>query len=87
MSKPIARVVFSVLIALALVVGIYTSVLGASLQASAKSGRAQADTNLILSVGHHRTLVQKVESFETQVDAYDELKSDCDRDSTIDPEG
>ncbi|MBC7877308.1 MAG: hypothetical protein H7Y59_09085 [Anaerolineales bacterium] len=87
MSKPIARIVFSMLIALALVVGIYTSVLGASLQASAKSGRAQADTNLILSVGHHRTLVQEVESFDVQSDSYDELESDCDHDSTIDPEG
>jgi hypothetical protein len=57
MSKPVARVVFSLVIALILVVGIYTSVQGAILNSDLSSRGAQASMNagVKLGVQHDRS--------------------------------
>jgi len=83
MSKPIARVVFSVLIALVLVVGIFTSVQGAMLNAGAKSGQAQVN----LSLSPYRTSVHKLDSFGVSTDTYRESEHDCNSESGVDPDG
>ena len=86
MSKPIARVVFSVLIALALVVGIYTSVQGAALNAGTKSAHAYA-VGVSLGLRHNRTLAPESASSAAQsADTYDQSDGGCNRDSTINPE-
>ena len=55
MSKPIAKVTFSVLIALALIVGIYTSVQGAFASAGTRSGQAHVDAGLNADLSHPRS--------------------------------
>jgi len=79
MSKPIARVVFSVLIAFALVVGVYTSVQGALLHESTKGAQAHG-------VSLYRTSAQQLNSFGAQGDKADQPGHDCYSDSTINPE-
>ena len=87
MSKPIARVVFSALIALALVMGIYTSVQGAMLNAGTKSGQAHVDAGLNLSLRPYRISVNESNSFGTQADTYNQPGHDCQSESGIDPDG
>jgi len=63
MSKPIAKVTFSVLIALALIIGIYTSVQGAFASAGTRSGQVHVDAGLNADLNHVRTSpVQEVQS-------------------------
>ena len=83
MSKRIARVVFSVLIALVLVAGVYSSVQGAMLQAGTKNGQSHVD----LSLRQYRTSVSGFDSFDTQDGTYDKSGHDCGSDSSIDPDG
>lgn len=87
MSKPIARVVFSVLIALVLVAGIYTSVQGAMLNASTKSAQAYIDAGVNLGLSRHRNSVPKLDSFGAPADTYDQSGRDCKSESGIDPDG
>lgn len=64
MSKPIAKVTFSVLIALALIVGIYSSVQGAFLSAGTRSGQVHVDAGLNADLSHVRSSpVQEVQNF------------------------
>ena len=87
MSKPIARVVFSVLIALVLIVGIYTSVQGAMLNASIKSAQAYIDAGVNLGLSRPRDSVHKLDSFGAPADTYDQPGHDCKSESGIDPDG
>ncbi len=82
MSKPIARVVFSVLIALVLVVGIFTSVQGARLNAGTKSGQAHVN----LSLRHDQASTRELGSFGSQADTYDKSGHGCDSESWVDPD-
>jgi len=82
MSKPIARVVFSVLLALALIAGIYTSVQGAMLNAGTKSGQAHVN----LGLHPDRTSIQSPDSFGLQADPYGKREHGCHADSSINPE-
>ncbi len=82
MSKPITRVVFSVLIALALVVGIYTSVQGAMLHAGTKSGQSHVN----LGLRPYRISVREMDSFGAQADLYGEREHGCHSESSIDPD-
>jgi len=67
MSKPIAKVTFSVLIALALIVGIYSSVQGAFSSAGTRSGQIHVDAGLNADLSHVRSSpVQEVQSFLQQ---------------------
>ena len=54
MSKPIAKVTFSVLIALALIVGIYSSVQGA-FSVGTRSGQVHVDAGLNADLSHVRS--------------------------------
>ena len=78
MSKPIARVVFSTLIALALIVGIYTTVL-----AGARSGQAHIAAGAKQSL--QRTSVQEFRGLDAQTDTSDMPKHDCGEESWTDP--
>jgi hypothetical protein len=84
MSKPIARVVFSALIALALVVGIYTSVLGASASVGTKSAQGYISADASLNLRQAQDSAQKSDSFEVQPDASNQSGHDCQND--INPE-
>ena len=80
MSKSISRVVFSTLIALALFVGIYTTVL-----AGAKSGQAHIAAGAKQALVHQRTSAQELSGFDTQADTYDQPKHECGDQSWTDP--
>ena len=91
MSKPITRVAFAVLITLALLVGIYTSVQGAFSSAGTRSGQVQVDAGLNVDLSHPRSSVPALSSFETQAGNYVEPEADmrndggCSSDSKTDP--
>jgi hypothetical protein len=69
MSKPFTKVAFAVLLALILIVAIYTSVQGAWLNAGTRVGQAHVDAGLHANLSHSRSSVQ-LSSSETQLDAY-----------------
>jgi len=72
MSKPIAKVTFSVLIALALIVGIYTTVQGAFSSAGTRSGQVHVDAGLNADLSHVRSSpVQEVQNFLPQGESVD----------------
>lgn len=76
MSKPMTRITISLLIALALVAAIYSSVQGANLSGGqVASASVSAEANFSSSP----TSIQ-------EFNGTDDLKGDCDRDSTINPE-
>lgn len=54
MSKPVARIVFTVLISLAILAAVYTTVYGAAFSAGASSGRAQVTAGLMPDLSHSR---------------------------------
>jgi hypothetical protein len=76
MSKPMTRIAFSLLIALALMIAIYSSVQGANATEQTANARASAGANFGIS----QTSMQE---FNT----YDDLgEGDCHHDSIINPE-
>jgi hypothetical protein len=85
MSKPVARVVFSIVIALILVLAIYTSVLGASsseVATKSAQGYIGADASLSLSQGQNAS--QELNSFESK--GADQGDEGCNHDSMINPD-
>ena len=83
MSKPITRVVISALIALVLVVGVFTSVQGAMLNAGTKSGQSYV---LTLGLSQNRASANDHKSFGAQAGSFDQSGHDCQSDSAINPE-
>ena len=82
MSKPVARVVFSALIAIALLVGVYTSVQGA------RNEQAQVGAGLNLSLDRNRITVDGADSSTGPSDAPQDKgqgEGGCDHDTQIDP--
>ena len=55
MSKPVARVVLSVLITVAILAGVYMTVYGAAFSVGASSGRAQVTAGLMPDLSHYRS--------------------------------
>jgi hypothetical protein len=74
MSKPIARVVFSVLIGLVLIAAISTSVQGGLgrklLKTGANSAQAHVVSGLMTNLNHYRSSVSELESSAMQGDTY-----------------
>ena len=86
MSKPITRVAFAVLITLALLVGIYTSVQGAFSSAGTRSGQVHVDAGLNADLSHVRSSpVHEVQNFLPQGD-YMDRPHGCHSESRIDPD-
>lgn len=68
MSKPFAKVAFAVVLALILIVAIYTSVQGAN--TGTRVGQAYVDAGLKANLSHSRSTGAQLSSFDTQLDAY-----------------
>jgi len=66
MSKRMKRIALSVLISLAVVGLVYTSVLGASLNAGTSSRRLHVNAGLTLDLGHQRQAVQNLDAYVPQ---------------------
>ncbi|MCI0609599.1 MAG: hypothetical protein L0Z71_11130 [Anaerolineae bacterium] len=72
MSKPTTKVAFAVLLTLILIVGIYTSVQGAFLNAGTRTGQSHVDAGLNADLSHHRAApVKEVQNFLPQADYVD----------------
>lgn len=82
MPKPIVRIVFSVLIALILVAGVYTSVHGLLLNASINSKRAQASTHLVRV---NQSLLRGAGDYGADPNSYGRSEHDCSSESEYDP--
>ena len=85
MSKPIARVVFSALITLALVVGIYSSVQGAAVKTGTKSAQAYISASVNLGPNSSRTSVQGQNSSGAQTNNQNQSGHHCHSDATNNP--
>jgi len=84
MSKPMTRVVFSVLICLAIVAAMYTVVYGASLlRAGVAGGRVPANAGLTSVVGSNR--YSAIQSYYADVEKPGRMH-DCEFDSGFDPD-
>ena len=74
MSKPMTRVVLSALIALALLIGLYTSVQGGwsskLLKTELNSAQAHAVNGLQTNLNHDRSTVAELQSVRSQADMY-----------------
>jgi len=66
MSKPVVRVVFSVLLSLAVIVGVYTVAQGAASHAGTSSGSLHVDAGLMPDLSHQRSAVQKLQVYMPQ---------------------
>jgi len=66
MPKPTVRVIVSVLIALGIIAGVYTSVMGASPNAGVVRGQAHLTAGLMPDLGHQRDAVQKLQYYMPQ---------------------
>ena len=84
MPKQIIRVAFSVLIALVLVAGIYTSVLGASQNVGTRSAQAYISAGVNLGLRQNQNSAQKLDSFVPK--SGDQSEGGCHHDSVINPE-
>jgi len=66
MSKRMKRIALSVLLSLAVVAGIYTSVLGASLNTGSSARRLHVNAGLTLDLGHQREAAQSLDAYVPQ---------------------
>jgi len=82
MSKPIARIFFSTLIALLLVAGVYTSVHGAMLNPSTKSAQVYIDSSIKLGMLHNQSSTQNLDSSGLQAGTYHPSPYGCEHDQT-----
>ena len=85
MSKPIARVVLSVLISVAILAGVYMTVYGAAFSVGASSGRTQVTAGLMPDLSHSRLQASTAATngYYTGLVQEKQLKvHDCDFDSS-----
>jgi hypothetical protein len=66
MSKSVTRITFSVLIALGIIAGVYTSVRGAASNAGVVRGQAHVTAGLMPDLSHQRSTVQKLQGYMPQ---------------------
>jgi len=84
MSKRINRFALAVLISLAVVAGIYTTVLGASLRAGAMGGGPHVTAGLLPDYSHQRSGITLNDYFsDFQAPAHHQ---GCDGDSAVNPD-
>jgi hypothetical protein len=81
MSKPFTKVAFAVMLALILIVAIYTSVQGAWLNAGTRIGQSHVDAGLHANLSHYRSApVQEVQNSMPQADYVDNRPHGCHAD-------
>ena len=85
MSKRINRVALSVLISLAVVAGIYTSVLGASLHAGTSRGSVHMTAGLMPDFSHQRSGIISVNEYYSDLERPAQFHDCGDGNSAFDP--
>jgi hypothetical protein len=72
MSKPTVKVAFALLLTLILIVGIYSTVQGAFLNAGARIGQAHVDAGLNADLSHSRSApIRELQTYLPQSDTVD----------------
>ena len=77
MSKRTKRIVLSVLISLAVIAGVYTSVLGASLHAGALGGTPHVTGGLQPDYTHQRTGITSLNEYNSDLQGPDAQPHHC----------
>jgi hypothetical protein len=85
MSKRMNRIALSVLITLAVVAGVYTSVLGASLHAGTTYGSLHVTGGLMLDVSHSRTRAISLNEYYADTARPAQVHDCSDGESAFDP--
>ena len=85
MSKRTVRIVLAALISLAVVAGVYTSVLGAAAQAGASGGRPHVTAGLTTDLSHVRTQASSVNSYLSTFNEMSGGGHDCGSEARADP--
>ena len=82
MSKPVVRVLVTVLISLAILAGIYTTVYGAAFHAGVIAGRSQVTAGLLPDLSHTRIQASTASGYYTGLTEQKQYKGhDCSSDS------
>ncbi|HZM22637.1 MAG TPA: hypothetical protein VFC02_12895 [Anaerolineales bacterium] len=72
MSKPTVKVAFALLLTLILIVGIYSTVQGAFLNAGARIGQAHVDAGLNADLSHSRSApIKELQTYLPQTNTVD----------------
>ena len=69
-SRPFTKVAFAVVITVALILALYTSVQGAWLNAGSRIGQSHVDAGLTANLSHSRSSGAQLSSFDSELDAY-----------------
>lgn len=85
MSKSVTRIVFVMLLTLALVVGAYTVVYGAAFHAGSRSGNLHTTAGLMLDQSHSRSPAVSLNTYYTDTQRPAQMH-DCDSDSGASPD-
>ena len=85
MSKRMKRIALSVLISLAVLAALYTSVLGASLNAGASRGGLRVNAGLVLDQSHQRSQAISLNAYYSDTASPDQFHDCGDGESAWDP--
>jgi len=85
MSKRMNRIALSVLITLAVVAGVYTSVLGAALRVGTTRGSVHTTAGLMLDVSHSRTGAISLNEYYADTVRPTKFHDCSDGESALDP--
>ena len=85
MSKRLNRVALSVLISLAVVAGIYTSVLGASLHAGTSRGSVHVTAGLLPDLSHQRSSAISLNTYYSDLERPAQFHDCSGGDAGMDP--
>lgn len=85
MSKPKTRIIFSVLLSLAILVAAFSVVQGAALNAGSRGGQYHVDAGLMPDFSRARSGIQETQSFTPYFENSDKGHG-CERDSHLDPD-
>jgi hypothetical protein len=86
MSRQNVRIVFSVLVSLAILAGVFSVVQGASLTAGTRGGQYFVDAGLMPDLSRARTAGKDVQNFAPYYYEGSGKGGGCERDSHLDPD-
>ena len=85
MSKRMKRFAFSILISLAVVAGVYFSVLGASLHAGTSRGGVRLNAGLVTDLSHSRSSIISLNEYYADTQRPAQYHDCSDGNSALDP--
>ena len=86
MSKPAVRIVLTVLISLAVLAGIFSTVQSAASSVGVKVGQAHVTAGLLPDTSHPRNAPQTLQGSDTQLDPYMKGGGGCEDENLVHPD-